>query len=46
MNVTHLVSAGLRRVRTAMDELGTHDPEAELARVMEDRRTALSWRER
>ena len=36
-NETLLVGNGLRSVRTAMDELGTQDPEAELARVVEDR---------
>jgi hypothetical protein len=32
-----LVHAGLRSLRTAMDALGTEDPEAELQRVVEDR---------
>src|SRR6185369_4123056 len=38
LNETLLVNNGLRSVRTAMDELGTQDPEAELQRVVEDRR--------
>lgn len=37
-NNVALVAAGLRSARTAMDALGTEDPEAELARVVEDRR--------
>lgn len=32
-----LVQAGLRSHRTAMDALGTEDPESELNRVLEDR---------
>jgi hypothetical protein len=34
-----LVAAGLRSVRTAMDELGVEHPEEELARVLADRTT-------
>lgn len=37
-NNVSLVAAGLRSARSAMDALGTEDPEAELARVVEDRR--------
>jgi hypothetical protein len=36
LNESRLVGNGLRSVRTAMDQLGTQDPEAELARVTED----------
>ena len=36
-NNVALVQAGLRSARGAMDALGTEDPEAELARVLEDR---------
>jgi hypothetical protein len=36
INQTLLVDRGLRSVRTAMDQLGTEDPEAELRRVVED----------
>jgi hypothetical protein len=36
LNESLLVGHGLRSVRTAMDQLGTQDPEAELARVTED----------
>jgi hypothetical protein len=36
-NNVSLVAAGLRSHRTAMDVLGTEDPEAELGRVLEDR---------
>jgi len=32
-----LVAAGLRSHRTAMDDLGTEDPESDLRRVLEDR---------
>ena len=35
-NNVALVAAGLRSRRTAMDALGTEDPEAELRRVAED----------
>jgi hypothetical protein len=36
-NETKLVEAGLRSHRTAMDALGTENPEEELVRVVEDR---------
>ena len=36
-NNVALVQAGLRSHRTAMDALGTENPEAEVARVVEDR---------
>jgi hypothetical protein len=37
LNETLLVENALRSARTAMDQLGTEDPEAELRRVVEDR---------
>jgi hypothetical protein len=40
-----LVQVGLRSHRTAMDALGTEDPEGELRRVVEDR-TRLGDRRR